>query len=219
MTETELVAEIGRWLNDPIVICGLIAIFGGGGAFVIALAFGREDYPYKDSTHRRPKAGVPLEPWMREPLTGERASIVPPRPNTQVSARHRFDTMGGGTRRLTPYPPSARAMVRDVDTTPRRLAPDWVERMRIDDEEASWSYRAGETGRVRRAPAERDVEEEGGADRERRELPREAVAYGEESREDTRTARPEIDRFFKNTITGEVVFLDSMGRRIDFDEV
>jgi hypothetical protein len=214
VTKTELVAEIGRWLNDPIVIVALCAIFGGAGLMVVAWAFTREEHSYADSQHRRPM--VP-ERWHRDPFGGP-ATLVPAR-STQAPARHRFDTMGMSTTRLGGYPTAARAMVRDTDTTPRRLAPDWVERMRIeDDEETSGSYRAGETGRVRRAPEEGLHEEEGSADRERGELAPQAFEDGEEGSEDAGEARPEVARWFRNAVTGEYIFLDEYGRRVDFND-
>lgn len=196
--------DLGVFLDNPITLLCLCAI-GGGLAFgIVAWAFtGEYEKGGYEPVHVRPKTP---EPWDREPDSGE-FSVIAARVDTKEPARHRADTMGGETTRLDAYTRTARARV-------VLIGPEGLSR----DEEASGAYRAGSAQYLRRATPEGDVEEEERPDRERGELPREAVEDGEEGGEDE-TVPPLAGqaRWFRNTVTGEYVFVDEFGRRIDFE--
>lgn len=81
--------------------------------------------------------------------------------------------------------------------------------------EADSGYHAIATARVR-VPQEAYVKEESRAYRERWQDEGRPFPYGEEGR-----AHPEasqaITKIFRNDITGEVVFVDEAGRRVEFE--
>jgi hypothetical protein len=105
--------------------------------------------------------------------------------------RHRADTMEGHTTRI-------RGVAR-VSMT--------------DSGGLTHGYHPFEAARVCE-PEEEDGQEEGGADRERWEDEDRAYPHGEESRTD---APQEVNGWFKNTITGELVFFDENGREVTFE--
>jgi hypothetical protein len=146
-----------------------------------------------DPAHERPKKP---EPWHREP-SGE---FLIRRPKHQLN--------GGpdeGTRRLMPTTATARSRV-------VMIGPEGIE----DGQEAERAHRAGPEGCVRRAPGAGAHEEVGRPDSERGQHAREAVTDGEEGGADAQGAKA-VERFFKNTVTGEIIFLDAQGRRVDFE--
>lgn len=184
-----------------LVVIG-VALIVFGGILVLLAKVWHDEYETggHDPNHARPAAGDE-KAWHREP-SGEYLIRRGTHRLEGDSQEH--------TRRLMPTTQAARARV-------VLIGPEGIER----DEEASRAHRTGETGRVRRAPAEGHVEEEGGADRERGQLPREAVADGEEGGADESRSRAEVAsaRWFRNAVTGEYIFLDEHGQRITFDEV
>lgn len=183
-----------------LVIMGVCLIVGGILLFVTAWAFTNEyERGGRDSVHRRPRKP---EPWHREP-SGEYAAV----PDTKVPARHRLDTVGERTTNLSAYTrhmSAARAML-PVPITRQG------ERVILDGDHA------GTSGRVRQVE-EVDEQEEGGADRERRQDEGRPVEDGEEGSGDAKAARPVGDgtRMWRNTVTGEIVMTDPYGRRIEW---
>jgi hypothetical protein len=199
--------DLGVFLDNPMTIVCLCGIGGGLALGVCAWAFtGEYEKGGYESVHKRPTLSK-AKPWM---LDTDGHAIVKP-PDTQAPARHRLDTIQEETTNLGAYVDTLRATARSRVVM---IGPEGI----IDDEEASRTHRTGETGRVRRAPAERHVEEEERPDSERGELPREAVEDGEEG-----SAHEEVPavvngnaRWFRNTVTGEYVFIDEAGRRVEW---
>lgn len=195
-----MMADLGRFLDDPLVLVALCAIGGGLMMGVVAWAFtGEYEKGGYESVHVRPKQ---MKPWSVEPIPVD----------TKEPARHRLDTTEGRTTRLDAYARTGSARARVV-----MIGPEGLSR----DEEASGTHRTGTAEYLRRSPVEGDEQEEGGEDRERGQLPREAVEDGEEGGADTEgPARPTLAgqaRWFRNAVTGEYIFVDEYGNRIDFE--
>jgi hypothetical protein len=191
-----MMTEIGRFLAEGgiFTVIGFCAI--GAGLCLLGCWHLTRPEDGRKGDHRRP-APAAAKPWQLD-TDGHPIVHVP---------AHRFaGTPGEETRRLMPITQAARARV-------VLIGPEGI----IDDEEASRAHRARTEGRVRRAPAQGYDEEEGGADCERGQLPREAVADGEEGGADTEDARPTLARWFRNAVTGEYIFVDEWGRKVDFD--
>jgi hypothetical protein len=196
--------DLGAFLDNPMTIVCLCGIGGGLALGVCAWAFtGEYEKGGYESVHRRPQE---MKPWHVEP-SGERPII----PSTQAPARHRLDTIREETTNLGAWVDTLHASARSRVVM---IGPEGI----VDDEEASRTHRTGETGRVRRAPAEGHVEEEERPDSERGKLPCEAVADGEEG-----SAHEEVPavvngnaRWFRNTVTGEYVFIDEAGHRVEW---
>jgi uncharacterized membrane protein len=183
-----------KWL----IAIGLALIIFGGILVLLAKVW-HDEYEVggHDPNHARPVRDEDAKPWMLD--SGGHPIVERPRHH------HRLEgDADEGTRRLWPTTSTARSRV-------VMIGPEGIE----DDEAASRTHRTGETGRVRRAPAEGHVEEEGGADRERGQLPREAVADGEEGGADPEGARAAV-RVFRNDATGEIIMLDAEGRKIEW---
>lgn len=111
--------------------------------------------------------------------------------STREPARHRADTMGGETTRI-------RGVARVSITEP---------------EGNTRGYHPFTPARVREPEAE-DVKEEGGADCERWQDEERSYPDGEESSTDAPT---EVNGYFRNTITGEMIFFDANGREVTFE--
>lgn len=193
--------EVARWLSNPLVLVGLCAIVGGGLLLFVSWAFtGEYERGGRDSVHRRPRR---LEPWHVEPTT-------------QSPARHRLDDTQGRTTNLAGYAEQVKAARAMIPVPIARQG----ERTVLDGDHA------GTTRRVRQVEEE-DGEEEGGSNRERGEDVRRPVADGEEGGAYPEAARPVArgnaaylgghERFFRNTVTGEIIMVDGYGRRIEWD--
>jgi len=194
-----MMAELARWLSNPLVLVGLCAIIGGGLLLFVGWAFtGEYERGGRESVHRRPRQ---MKPWHREP-TGEQATL----PQTQAPARHRLDTVREETTNLGAYVDTRHTSARSRVVM---IGEDGLER---------GDY-PGTTRRVRQAEKEHG-EEEGSEDRERRQDEGRTVEDGEEGGSDTEAARPVGDanlRWFRNTVTGEIVMVNERGERIDWD--
>lgn len=196
--------EFGRWLSDPLVLVGLCAIFGGGILCAVAWAFtGEYERGGYESVHRRPDPKK-AEPWMVD--SGGQPIVHRP--------RHQFaGTPDERTRNLMPYVAASRARVVYLK------ALEEEENAEVEKREAArWSHHPGTSSRVRIAEEE-DEQEEGREDRERGEDEGRPEGYGEESRAYPQEA-PQVatarERWFRNAVTGEYIFLDEYGRRVDF---
>lgn len=142
------------------------------------------------------------------------ASPLLARDNGHVAKRRFEGTEDEGTRRLWPTTNVARSRVVTI-------GPNGIEEGRSAEVEegqaARRAHHAGESPRVRIDAGQGDEQEEGGADRERREDEGRPVAHGKEGGADAQTAREVAQaRWFHNAVTGEYIFLDEQGRRVDW---
>lgn len=179
----------GAWL----VVIGVTFIVVGGLVMLLSKVW-HDNYEAggHDANHRRPRV---LEPWHVEP-SGENVIVTErPRPKHQLN--------GGpdeGTRRLMPVTNAARSRV-------VLIGPEGIED----------GNHAGTSGRVRQSQKE-DEQEEGSEDRECRQDEGRPLEDGEEGGAYPEAARPVgVERWFRNTVTGEYIFVDRYGRRVDFD--
>lgn len=193
--------ELARWLDNPLVLVGLCAVVGGGFLFLIGVTFTNHyDRGGYERRHGETKDRPPTLPDTDEP---EADAATFPR-FVPAPARHHHRFAGApdeGTRRLYPTTSAARSRV-------VMIGPEGIES----------GNHAGETGRVRPSQNE-DVEEEGSEDRERREDEGGTIRNGEEGgayTEAPQSVACPIAGWYRNTDTGEYVFVDEFGRKVDW---
>lgn len=196
-----MMERIGGWLAEagPLTIVGFCAI----GAGLLLLCLWHLNKPESPSASivrlDRDEFGNTFRRFEPAP-TGKHADVRLARDTGHVGRRRYAGTEDEGTRRLWPTTSAARSRVVTI-------GPEGIE----DGDHAR-------TARRIRQVEEEHVEEESREDRERREDESGTFPYGEESRAYPEASREVAQaRWFRNSVSGEYVFIDEHGRRVDFD--